>query len=142
MTALSDQQPTKFESERDGIRKNPGPKYYDTLVRTKHENHRHRRIACLLNLHAKMAQTFIDKKNAMTAWDFVDQIFSIEQDRIFTTVKPDLKMKDLIKRLGASGNFNDHASWTHDIDPPRGYRKSPKTYKTVDDCASLQLTFS
>ena len=140
--ALSDAKPTAFESERDGVRRSPGPEYYNTLVRTKHENHHHRRIACLLNLHAKMKRTFIDEESSMTTWGFVDQIFSIEQDRIFATVQSQLDMNGLLNRLGDSNNFNDYDSWTHDIDPPRGYKKSKKTYKTVDDCASLQLTFS
>ena len=141
-TVLSDRSPTAFQSDRDGIRRSPGPEYYDTLVRTKHENHRHRRIACLLNLHAKMTRTFVDEPDDMAAWNFVDQIFSIEQDRIFATVKRNLDMSDLLGRLGESANFKDHDSRTHDIEPPKGYRKSKKTYKTVDDCASLQLTFS
>ena len=140
--ALSDAKPTAFDSERDGVRRCPGPEYYNTLVRMKRENHHHRRIACLLNLHAKMKRTFIDEESSMTTWGFVDQIFSIEQDRIFATVQPELNMNDLLNRLGGSNNFNDYASWTHDIDPPRGYKKCEKTYKTVDDCASLQLTFS
>ena len=139
---LSDPSPTRFESDRDGIRRSSGPKYYDALVRTKHENHRHRRIACLLNLYTKMTRTFVDEGSEMAAWDFVDQVFSIEQDRIFATVKPRLDMAALLERLGASENFKDHDSRTHDIEPPKGYRKSEKTYKTVDECASLQLTFS
>lgn len=138
--ALSDTKPTAFESERDGIRRSPGPEYYDMLVRTKHDSHR--RIACLLNLHAKMKRTLIDKGSTKTAWDLVDQIFSIEQDRIFATVKRDENMDDLLRQLVASPNFKDHDSWTHDIEPPRGYRKSQKTYKTVDSTGSLQLTFS
>lgn len=141
--ALSDPKPTDFESDRDGIRKSSGPEYYDTLVRTKHESHRHRRIACLLNLYAKMTKALVDDEgDEMTAWGFVDQIFSIEQDRIFATVKPGLNMDVLLKRLGASNKFKNHDSRTHDIEPPEGYRKIKETYKTVDECASLQLTFS
>ena len=82
------------------------------------------------------------EKSSMTTWGFVDQIFSIEQDRIFATVKPDLDMNDLLNRLGGSNNFNNYASRTLEIDRPRGYKKREKTYKTVDDCAGLQLTFS
>ena len=139
---LSDPSATAFQSDRDGIRRSPGPEYYNTLVRTKHESHRHRHIACLLNLYAKMKRTVLDDGNNMTAWDFLCQIFSIEQDRIFATVRPSLDMSDLLARLGASRNFKVHDSRTHDIEPPKGYKKSEKTYKTVDDCASLQLTFS
>ena len=140
--ALSDSSAAKFESDRGGIRRSSGPEYYNTLVRTKRENHRHRRVACLLNLYAKMKRTSVDEGSDMTAWDVVDQIFSIEQDRIFATVNPDLQMADVLGRLAGSAGFKEYDSWTHDIEPPKGYKKSDKTYKTADDCGSLQLTFS
>ena len=106
------------------------------------KGNRHRRIACLLNLYAKMKQTFVDEGTGMRAWELVDQIFSIEQDRIFATVGAGLDRAKLLGGLGASTSFKKHDSWTHDIEPPKGYKKSEKTYKTDDDFGSLQLTFS
>ena len=140
---LSDPKPTMFKSDRSGIRTNAGPEYYDTLIRTKRDNDGHRRIACVLNLYAKMKGTAVDDADdGLTAWDLIHQIFSIEQDRVFATVNPGFDVPKLLARLGASKRFKDYDACTHDIEPPHGYQKSDRTYKTVDDYGSLQLTFS
>lgn len=142
-TALSDQHPPAFTPRHGPIRATSGPAYFDDLVHTRHTEHRHRRVACLFNLYAKMKRTPIDGNDGgRTAWDVVDQIFSLEEDRVFATVAPDVDMGRVLADLDTNPTFARHDSATHDIEPPVGYTKSDRTYKTTDPTGNLQLTFA
>lgn len=123
------------------VRTRGGPEYYRSMTTGK-ERH-HRRLACLFNLYTKLKSTSVSHSDGTPTWDVIDSIFCLAQDRMFARVRPTLDVESYLAKLEAKdSHFASAPSSTHDIDPPQGFEKAERTYKSKDDFGNLQLTFA
>lgn len=131
------------------VRDTNGEEFYDGLVQQPATEHNHRRVACLLNLYAKLKQTRLAIGLAaggkVAPWDLIETIVRLRQDRLYATVKPELidpALEALDGMVDAGEVFATQASGWHGVAGPDGMEPHPVSYKSTpaDKFGSVQLS--